>query len=155
MCQCGDNVKVSLLVWRTRYTDTFCNAVDCRFELELEVHRWTMTRSECLPGAQKLQLRHWRAVNSPLDSTALRRQESVSHTSINVAQLLRATCFRAWRVSSARRRHQTWNYSNVKIMRTAIGKMKQSRGGMRATFLMLVFIVSGATGQYFSPHLCV
>ena len=42
MCQCGDNVKVSLLVWRTRYTDTFCDAVDCRFELALEVQRWTM-----------------------------------------------------------------------------------------------------------------
>jgi len=41
---------VSLLVWRTRYTDTFCNAVDCRFELVLEVQRWTRARSECLPG---------------------------------------------------------------------------------------------------------
>jgi len=51
MCQCGDNVKVSLLVLRTRYTDTFCNAVDCRFELALEVQRWTRARSECLPGA--------------------------------------------------------------------------------------------------------
>jgi len=50
MCQCGDNVKVSLLVWRTRYTDTFCNAVDCRFELASEVRRWTRARSECLPG---------------------------------------------------------------------------------------------------------
>ena len=50
MCQCGDNVKASLLVWRTRYTDTFCNAVDCRFELALEVQRWTRARSECLPG---------------------------------------------------------------------------------------------------------
>ena len=46
MCRCGDNVKVSLLVWRTRYTDTFCNAV----ELALEVQRWTRARSECLPG---------------------------------------------------------------------------------------------------------
>jgi len=46
MCQCGDNVKVSLLVWRTRYTDTFYNAV----ELALEVQRWTGARSECLPG---------------------------------------------------------------------------------------------------------
>ena len=36
------HVKVSLLVWRTRYTDTFCDAVDCRFELALEVQRWTM-----------------------------------------------------------------------------------------------------------------
>jgi len=53
MCQCGDNVKVSLLVWRTRYTDTFCNAVDCRFELALEVQRWTKARSECLPGGGK------------------------------------------------------------------------------------------------------
>jgi len=50
MCQCGDNVKVSLLVWRTRYTDTFSNAVECRFELALEVQRWTRARSECLPG---------------------------------------------------------------------------------------------------------
>jgi len=51
MCQRGDNVKVSLLVWRTRYTDTFYNAVDCRFELALEVQRWTRARSECfLPG---------------------------------------------------------------------------------------------------------
>jgi len=43
-------VKVSLLVWHTRYTDTFCNAVDCRFELALEVQRWTRAHSECLPG---------------------------------------------------------------------------------------------------------
>jgi len=49
--ECGDNVKVSLLVWRTRYTDTFCNAVDCRSELALEVQRWTRARSECWPGA--------------------------------------------------------------------------------------------------------
>jgi len=49
-CQCGDNVKVSLLVWRTRYTDTFCNAVDCRFELALKLQKWTRARSECLPG---------------------------------------------------------------------------------------------------------
>jgi len=48
------NVKVSLLVWRIRYTDTFSNAVDCRFELALEVQRWTRARSECLPGAQNL-----------------------------------------------------------------------------------------------------
>jgi len=47
---CGDNVKVSLLVWHTWYNDTFCNAVDCRFELALEVQRWTRARSECLPG---------------------------------------------------------------------------------------------------------
>ena len=61
MCQCGDNVKVSLLVWRTRYTDTFCNAVDCRSELALEVQRWTRARSEfLLGGGQKLQLRRWR-----------------------------------------------------------------------------------------------
>ena len=53
-CQCGDNVKVSLLVWRTRYTDTFCNAVDCPFELALEVQRWTRARSECLPGVPKI-----------------------------------------------------------------------------------------------------
>jgi len=33
-----------------RYTDTFCNAVDCRFELTLEVQMWTRARSECLPG---------------------------------------------------------------------------------------------------------
>ena len=55
-------VKVSLLVWHTRYTDTFCNAVDCRFELVLEVQRWTRALSECLPGGgQKLQLglRYW------------------------------------------------------------------------------------------------
>ena len=51
---CGDNVKVSLLVWHTRYTDTFCNAVDCRFELALEVQRWTRARSECLPGGPKI-----------------------------------------------------------------------------------------------------
>jgi len=50
MCQCGDNVKVSLLVWRT--LNTFCNAVDCRFELALEVQRWTRARSECLPGGK-------------------------------------------------------------------------------------------------------
>ena len=36
------------------YTDTFRNAVDCRFEWALEVQRWTRARSECLPGAQKL-----------------------------------------------------------------------------------------------------
>ena len=54
MCQCGDKVKVSLLVWRTRYTDTFCNAVDRRFELALEVQRWTRARSECLPGGPKI-----------------------------------------------------------------------------------------------------
>ena len=48
----GDNAKVSLSVWRTRYTDTFCNAVDCRFELALEVQRWTRARSECLPGGR-------------------------------------------------------------------------------------------------------
>ena len=53
MCQCGDNVKVSLLVWCTWYTDTFCNAVDYRFKLALEVQRWTTARSECLPGAGK------------------------------------------------------------------------------------------------------
>jgi len=41
---CGDNVRVSLLVWRTRYTDTFCNAVDCRFELALQVQRWSRAR---------------------------------------------------------------------------------------------------------------
>jgi len=52
-CQCADNVKVSLLVWRTRYNDTFCNAVDCLFELALEVQRWTRARSECLPGGGK------------------------------------------------------------------------------------------------------
>jgi len=52
MCQCGDNVKVSLLVWCTRYTDTFCNAVDCGFELALEVQIWTRARSECLPGGR-------------------------------------------------------------------------------------------------------
>jgi len=51
---CDDNVKVSLLVWRTLYTDTFCNAVDCRFELALEVERWTRARSECLPGGRKI-----------------------------------------------------------------------------------------------------
>jgi len=43
----------SHLVWRTRYTDTFCSAVDCRFELALEVQRWTRARSECLPGGPK------------------------------------------------------------------------------------------------------
>jgi len=33
--------------------------VDCRFELALEVQRWTRARSECLPGGgQKLYLRH-------------------------------------------------------------------------------------------------
>ena len=48
------NVKVSLLVWRTRYTDTFRNAVDCRFELVLEVQRWTRARSQCLPGDPKI-----------------------------------------------------------------------------------------------------
>ena len=47
------NVKVSLLVWRTRYSYTFCNAIDCRFELALEVQRWTRARSECLPGGGK------------------------------------------------------------------------------------------------------
>jgi len=52
ICQCGDNVKVSLLVWRTRYTDTFWNAVDCRFELALKLQKWTRARSECLPGAK-------------------------------------------------------------------------------------------------------
>ena len=34
-------------------SDTFCNAVDCRFELALEVQRWTRARSECLPGGGK------------------------------------------------------------------------------------------------------
>jgi len=53
MCQCGDNVKVSLLVWHTRYTDTFCNAVNCRFELTLKVQMWTRARSECLPEGGK------------------------------------------------------------------------------------------------------
>ena len=52
--QCGDNAKVSLLVWRTRYTDTFCNAVDCRFDMALEVQRWTRARSECLPAGPKI-----------------------------------------------------------------------------------------------------
>ena len=32
---------------------TFCNAVNCRFELALEVQRWTRARSECLPGGGK------------------------------------------------------------------------------------------------------
>ena len=32
------------------YTDTFCDAVDCRFELALEVQRWTRARSECFLG---------------------------------------------------------------------------------------------------------
>ena len=33
---------------------TFCNAVDCRFELALEVQRWTMgARSEFLLGGGK------------------------------------------------------------------------------------------------------
>ena len=35
-------------VTSSRYTGTFCNAVDCRFELALEVQRWTRARSECL-----------------------------------------------------------------------------------------------------------
>ena len=35
------------------YTDTFRNAVDCRFERALEVQRWTRARSECLPGGGK------------------------------------------------------------------------------------------------------
>ena len=48
--QRGDNVKVSLLVWRTRYTDTFCNAVDRRFELALQVQRWTRDRIANLAG---------------------------------------------------------------------------------------------------------
>jgi len=51
---CGDNVKVLLLIWRTRYTDTFCNAVYCRSELASDVERLTKARSECLPGVQKL-----------------------------------------------------------------------------------------------------
>ena len=33
----GVKLYSNQLVWRTRYTDTFCNAVDCRFELTLEV----------------------------------------------------------------------------------------------------------------------
>ena len=41
------------------YTDTFCNAVDCRFGLALEVQRWTRARSECLPGDPKIYLRHY------------------------------------------------------------------------------------------------
>jgi len=35
------------------YTDTFCNAVDCQFELASEVQRWTRASSECLPGVPK------------------------------------------------------------------------------------------------------
>jgi len=74
MCQCGDNVKVLLLVWRTMYTDTFCDAVDCRFEQALEVQRWTKARSECLPGGgQKLQLR-------PRARTGLRAEQADTGT---------------------------------------------------------------------------
>ena len=47
----GHTVTSSLL--------TFCNAVNCRFELVLEVQRWTMARSECLAGGPKLLLCHW------------------------------------------------------------------------------------------------
>jgi len=42
----GHTVTSSLL--------TFCNTVDCRFELVLEVQRWTMARSECLAGGPKI-----------------------------------------------------------------------------------------------------
>ena len=42
------------------YIDTFCNAVDCRFELALEVRRWTIGPvANVCRGGQKLQLRHW------------------------------------------------------------------------------------------------
>ena len=49
-------VVISIIIFLCHWvhTDTFCNAVDCRFELALEVQRWTRGRSECLPGAQKL-----------------------------------------------------------------------------------------------------
>ena len=33
-------VVVIKIIFMSRYTDTFCNAVDCRFELALEVQRW-------------------------------------------------------------------------------------------------------------------
>ena len=32
----------------------FCNAVDCRFKLAIEVQRWTRASREHLPGGQKL-----------------------------------------------------------------------------------------------------
>ena len=47
-------VVIIIIFYVTGYTDTFCNAVDCRLELALEVQRRTRARSECLPGAQKL-----------------------------------------------------------------------------------------------------
>jgi len=33
-------VVVIKIIFMSRYTDTFCNAVDCRFELALEVQKW-------------------------------------------------------------------------------------------------------------------
>ena len=36
-----------------RYTDTFCKAVECLFEVALEVQRWTRARSECFRGVGK------------------------------------------------------------------------------------------------------
>jgi len=50
MCQCGDNVSLTVSMAYTVHWHTFCNAVGCRFELALEVQRWTRARSECLPG---------------------------------------------------------------------------------------------------------
>ena len=46
--------KISACANVVRYTDIFCNTVDCRFELALEVQRWTRASSECLPGGQKI-----------------------------------------------------------------------------------------------------
>ena len=51
MCQCGDNVKVSLLVWHTL---THFAMQSTRFALALQVQRWTRARSECLPGGAKI-----------------------------------------------------------------------------------------------------
>jgi len=42
------------------YTDTFCNAVDCRFELALEVQTWTRARSECFCREYGIFLREYR-----------------------------------------------------------------------------------------------
>ena len=50
MCQCGDNVKVSLLVWHTL---THFAMQSTRFALALQVQRWTRARSECLQGGGK------------------------------------------------------------------------------------------------------
>jgi len=51
------------------FMSRFCNAVDCRFELALEVQWWTRARSECLPGAQNYSYATDRATHGKDDNT--------------------------------------------------------------------------------------